>query len=107
MAKVDLYVQNSMWTVGQDWFLHSFFSTIAYRLEPNGWGPTPWQVPPGAKSLADCFLTSSANNLLDTIERVLEFSLEANANVEIHPFGGPDRGARGIRGRRGPAGLAS
>jgi 2,3-bisphosphoglycerate-dependent phosphoglycerate mutase len=38
MAKVDLYVQNKMWTVGQDWFLHSFFSTIAYRLEPNGWG---------------------------------------------------------------------
>jgi hypothetical protein len=35
--------------------------------------PTPWQVPPSAKSLADCFLTSSAGNLLDTIERVLEF----------------------------------
>jgi Immunity protein 70 len=38
MARVDLYVNNSMWTVGEDWFLHSFFSTIAYRLEPNGWG---------------------------------------------------------------------
>jgi hypothetical protein len=35
MARVDLYVKNTMWTVGEDWFLHSFFSTIAHRLEPN------------------------------------------------------------------------
>jgi 2,3-bisphosphoglycerate-dependent phosphoglycerate mutase len=152
MAKVDLYVQNNMWTVGQDWFLHSFFSTIAYRLEPNGWGsrfpalmkelytgqlspervpkaqdelatvrtelskrppdervyayedperPTPWPVPPGAKSLADCFLTSSANNLLDTIGRVLEFSLEANANVEIRPFEQPGKVNVFVTGKEG------
>jgi hypothetical protein len=53
--------------------------------------PTPWQVPPSAKSLADCFLTSSAGNLLDTIERVLEFSLEAKAKVEIRPFEEPGK----------------
>ena len=38
MARVDLYVQNTMWTVGEDDFLHSFFSTVAYQLEKEGWG---------------------------------------------------------------------
>jgi hypothetical protein len=137
MARVDLYVQNTMWTVGEDWFLHSFFSTIAYRLEPDGWGsrfpalmkelyagrlpldrvpeaqreletvlaelgqrppeervfayedperPTPWPVPPGAQSLADCFLTASGDNLLEVIAETLEDALEAGADVEIRPF---------------------
>ena len=36
MAQVDLYVRNSMWTGGEDFWLHSFFSTIAYQLEPDG-----------------------------------------------------------------------
>jgi hypothetical protein len=38
MAQVDLYVGNTMWTGGEDFWLHSFFSTIAYQLEPEGWG---------------------------------------------------------------------
>ncbi len=137
MARVDLYVQNTMWTVGEDWFLHSFFSTIAYRLEPDGWGSrfpalmkelyngrlaldrvpdaqreletvraelaerppeqrvfayedpereTPWPVPPGAESLADCFLTANGDNLLEVIAETLEDALEADADVEIRPF---------------------
>jgi 2,3-bisphosphoglycerate-dependent phosphoglycerate mutase len=137
MARVDLYVQNTMWTVGEDWFLHSFFSTVAYRLEPDGWGsrfpalmkelyngrlpldrvanaqreletmraelaqrppeervfayedperPTPWPVPPGAASLADCFLTAHGDNLLEVIAETLEDALEAEADVEIRPF---------------------
>ena len=137
MARVDLYVQNTMWTVGEDWFFHSFFSTIAYRLEPDGWGsrfpalmkelyngrlpvervpdaqselatvtkelaqrppeervfayedperPTPWPVPPGAGSLADCFLTANADNLLEVIAEALDDALEAGADVEIRPF---------------------
>jgi hypothetical protein len=32
MGHVDLYVRNTMWTVGEDYFLHSFFSTIAYQV---------------------------------------------------------------------------
>jgi hypothetical protein len=36
VARVDLYVQNTMWTVGEDDFLHSFFSTVAYQLEKEG-----------------------------------------------------------------------
>jgi 2,3-bisphosphoglycerate-dependent phosphoglycerate mutase len=137
MARVDLYVRNSMWTVGEDWFLHSFFSTIAYRLEPDGWGsrfpalmkdlyagrlaprrfpeareelaavrvgltgrppeervfayedpgrPTPWDVPPGATSLAGCFLTASGHNLLDVIEESISQASEISADVEIRPF---------------------
>jgi 2,3-bisphosphoglycerate-dependent phosphoglycerate mutase len=137
MARVDLYAKNTMWTVGEDWFLHSFFSTIAYRLEPNGWGsrfpalmkdlytgrlspdrfpkargelatlrselaerppeerifayedpdrPTPWDVPPGASSLADCFLTASAGNLLDVIEQAISEASEISADVEIRGF---------------------
>lgn len=27
-----------MWTVGEDCFLHSFFSTIAHQVEREGWG---------------------------------------------------------------------
>jgi hypothetical protein len=38
VAQVDLYVKNTMWTGGEDSWLHSFFSTIAHRLEPDGWG---------------------------------------------------------------------
>ena len=38
MAHVDFYVKNTMWIGGEDFWLHSFFSTIAYRLEPDGWG---------------------------------------------------------------------
>ena len=137
MARVDLYAKNTMWTVGEDWFLHSFFSTIAYRLEPNGWGsrfpelmkdlytgrlspdrfpkareelatvrselaerppeerifayedpdrPTPWDVPPGASSLADCFLTASDSNLLDVIGQAISEASEISADVEIRPF---------------------
>ena len=36
MAHVDLYVKNTMWIGGEDFWLHSFFSTIAYRLEQPG-----------------------------------------------------------------------
>ena len=38
MAHVDFYVENTMWTGGEDFWLHSFFSTIAYQLERDGWG---------------------------------------------------------------------
>jgi 2,3-bisphosphoglycerate-dependent phosphoglycerate mutase len=137
MARVDLYVNNTMWTIGEDWFLHSFFSTIAYRLEPNGWGsrspalmkqlytgrlpaerlskareelvtmraelaklppeerifayedperPTPWDVPPGATSLAESFLTASGRNLLDVLEEAISEASEISADVEIRPF---------------------
>jgi 2,3-bisphosphoglycerate-dependent phosphoglycerate mutase len=134
MGHVDLYVGNTMLTVGQDYFLHSFFSTIAYQVEREGWGsrfpalmkelyvgrlprervlqareevkqireeldrlapeariyayekpdmPTPWPIPPGAKTLADCFLSSNGKTVLDVLERALDVSDEANAGVEI------------------------
>jgi 2,3-bisphosphoglycerate-dependent phosphoglycerate mutase len=137
VARVDLYVQNTMWTVGEDDFLHSFFSTIAYQLEKQGWGSrfpalvgelyrgrlpaervpearrelntirrelaeqppearvydydepnreTPWPVPPGASSLADCFLTATGKDLLDVLARALDVSEETAAAVEIRPF---------------------
>jgi 2,3-bisphosphoglycerate-dependent phosphoglycerate mutase len=38
VAHVDFYVKNTMWTGGEDFWLHSFFSTIAYQLERDGWG---------------------------------------------------------------------
>ena len=137
MARVDLYVKNLMWTVGEDYFLDSFFSTIAYQLEPDGWGsrfpalmrelyagrlpgegvgdalrelalvrkgfselppharvfeysdpnrPTPWPVPPGARTLADCFVTASGDDMLDVLEEALKAAHEAGADVEIRPF---------------------
>ena len=137
MGHVDLYVRNTMLTVGQDDFLHSLFSTIAYQVEREGWGsrfpalmkelymgrlpkervpqardelqqvrqelsklppearvynydepnqPTPWPVPPGATTLADCFLSSNGKNVLDLLERALDVSEEVGADVEIRPF---------------------
>jgi 2,3-bisphosphoglycerate-dependent phosphoglycerate mutase len=137
VARVDLYVQNAMWTVGEDDFLHSFFSTVAYRLETAGWGnrfpallgelyrgrlsiarlaearreletirqeldalppdarvyayedpsrETPWPVPPGARTVADCFLTSTGSNLLDTLAKALDGAAEAQADLEVRPF---------------------
>jgi 2,3-bisphosphoglycerate-dependent phosphoglycerate mutase len=137
MARVDLYVQSSMWTVGEDDFLHSFFSTVAYQLETAGWGSrfpallgelyrgrlpaarvaearselgtirqelaelppdarvyayegpnreTPWPVPPGASTLADCFLTATGHNLLDTLAKALDAAEEAQADIEIRPL---------------------
>jgi 2,3-bisphosphoglycerate-dependent phosphoglycerate mutase len=134
MAQVDLYVGNTMWTGGEDFWLHSFFSSIAYQLEPDGWGsrfpalmndlyagrlpvdrvlearaelatigtelrrlppearvfayedpnhPTPWAVPPGAESLAECFLTANGLNLLEVLGRSLDVSEEADADLEI------------------------
>ena len=139
MARVDLYVKNSMWTVGDDAFLNSFFSTVAYQLEADGWGsrfpalmkdlyggrlpaeragkpldelplvrpelqqqpptarvfeyedpnkPTPWPVPPGAKTLAGCFLTANGDNLLDVLEEVLDAARDVGADTEIRPFAG-------------------
>jgi 2,3-bisphosphoglycerate-dependent phosphoglycerate mutase len=38
VAHIDFYVKNTMWTGGEDFWLHSFFSTIAYQLERDGWG---------------------------------------------------------------------
>jgi Immunity protein 70 len=140
MGHVDLYVGNTMLTVGQDYFLHSFFSTIAYQLEREGWGlrfpalmkelyvgrlprervlqareevrqireelgrlapeariyayekpdmPTPWPIPPSAKTLADCFLSSNGKNVLDLLERALDLSDEAGADVEIRALDQP------------------
>jgi 2,3-bisphosphoglycerate-dependent phosphoglycerate mutase len=140
MAHVDLYVRNTMLTVGEDYFLHSFFSTIAYQLEREGWGlrfpalmkelyvgrlprervpqareevkqirkelcrlppdariyayekpdmPTPWPVPPGAKTLADCFLSSNGKNVLDLLERALDLSDEVGADLEIRALDEP------------------
>ncbi len=31
-------MRSNAWTVGSQDFLHSFFSTVAHRLEPEGWG---------------------------------------------------------------------
>jgi hypothetical protein len=141
MGHVDLYAGNTMWRIGQDDFLHSFFSTVAYQVEREGWGsrfpalmkelymgrlpkqrvpaaraeleevrarlselapservysydepnlPTPWGVPPGATTLADCFLTSGGKNLLDLLARAFDVSEEADADVEIRPFSTTD-----------------
>jgi hypothetical protein len=35
---VELRTGSVVWTVGSSEFLHAFFSTIAARLEPDGWG---------------------------------------------------------------------
>ena len=35
---VGVNVANILWPVGTASFLESFFSTIAARLEPDGWG---------------------------------------------------------------------
>ena len=35
---VGLRVRSNAWVVGSQDFLHSFFSTVAHRLEPDGWG---------------------------------------------------------------------
>jgi len=35
---VGFRIENSFKVVGSDDFLHSFFSTISFHLEPNGWG---------------------------------------------------------------------
>ncbi len=35
---VGLRVRSNAWMVGSQDFLHSFFSTVAHRLEPEGWG---------------------------------------------------------------------
>ena len=137
LAHIDLYAKNTMWTVGQDYFLHSFFSTIADQLEDEAWGsrfpalmkdlysgrlsasrvsqarrelatiraelaelppdarvyafeeperPTPWPVPPGANTLADAFLTSNGDNLLDSLAEAFDVSEEIGADIEIRPF---------------------
>ena len=151
MARVDLYVQNSMWTIGEDDFLHSFFSTVAYRLEPAGWGfrfpallgelyrgrlsvahvaearselatirqelgehppdarvyayedpnrETPWPVPPGASTLADCFVTATGRTLLDTLANALTGAEEARADLEIRPFPPPSVQTTFVTGER-------
>jgi 2,3-bisphosphoglycerate-dependent phosphoglycerate mutase len=151
VARVDLYVQNSMWTIGEDDFLHSFFSTLAYRLEPAGWGSrfpallgelyrgrlpvaqveearselatirqelgeqppdarvyayedpnreTPWPVPPGASTLADCFVTATGRNLLDTLANALTGAGEARADLEIRPFPPPSVQTTFVTGER-------
>ena len=38
MGHVGLIVRNSMLSFGENYFVHSFFSTIAYRVEREGWG---------------------------------------------------------------------
>jgi hypothetical protein len=96
VAHVDFYVKNTMWTGGEAFWLHSFFSTIAYKLERDGWGSrfpalmnelsnraTPWPVPPGASSLADSFLTASGKDMLDLLARALGVAEEAHGDVEI------------------------
>ncbi len=35
---IGLRVRSNVWVVGSQAFLHSFFSTVAHRLEPEGWG---------------------------------------------------------------------
>jgi hypothetical protein len=151
MGQVDLYVANTMWRIGEDDFLHSFFSTVAYQVEREGWGsrfpalmkelymgrlpkdrvpaahreldevrarlsalppservysydepnlPTPWDVPRGATTLADCFLTSGGKNLLDVLARALDVSAEAEADVEIRPFSTADTYTYFVTGER-------
>lgn len=151
VARVDLYVQNSMWTVGEDHFLHSFFSTVSYQLETAGWGSrfpalvgelyggrlpvarvaearselatirqelrelppdarvyayedpnreTPWPVPPGASTLADCFLTATGRNLLDTLANALAGAEETHADLEIRPSPPPSVHTMFVTGER-------
>jgi 2,3-bisphosphoglycerate-dependent phosphoglycerate mutase len=38
MTRVDLYADCMVWPIGEDSFVRSFFSTVARRLEPQGWG---------------------------------------------------------------------
>lgn len=35
---IHLRVGNRIWEVGAGDFLHAFFSTVSYHLEPGGWG---------------------------------------------------------------------
>lgn len=35
---IHLRVGNRIWEVGKADFLHAFFSTVSYHLEPGGWG---------------------------------------------------------------------
>lgn len=35
---VRLKVKSQLWPIGTSDFLHAFFSTISYNLEPDGWG---------------------------------------------------------------------
>jgi 2,3-bisphosphoglycerate-dependent phosphoglycerate mutase len=151
MGQVNLYVANTMWRIGEDDFLHSFFSTVAYQVEREGWGsrfpalmkelymgrlpkdrvpaarreldevrtrlsalspservysydepnlPTPWDMPPGATTLAGCFLTSGGKNLLDVLARALDVSAEADADVEIRPFSTADTYTYFVTGER-------
>jgi hypothetical protein len=40
---VGFHIGNSFSEIGSGDFLHSFFSTISFHLEPNGWGTRfPW-----------------------------------------------------------------
>ena len=43
-------------------------------------------MPPGAGSLADCFLTANGSDLLDVIEEAISDAAEISADVEIRPF---------------------
>jgi hypothetical protein len=57
-------------------------------------------VPPGAATLADCFLSSSGKNLLDLLARALDVSEEADADVEIRPFSTADTYTYFVTGER-------
>lgn len=42
--------------------------------------------PTRAKSVANCFLSSNGENVLDLLEEALDMSEEAGVDVEIRPF---------------------
>ena len=50
---------------------------------------TPWAVPPGATSLADCFVSSHGRSVLGLLDEALEMSAEVGGEVEVRPLDEP------------------
>lgn len=56
--------------IGDQEFLHAFFSTISYHLEPNGWGS---RFPELMNDLYQCQLSPShAQNVLEDVKVIRE-----------------------------------
>jgi 2,3-bisphosphoglycerate-dependent phosphoglycerate mutase len=89
VARVDFYVQNTMWTVGEDDFLHSFFSTVGYQLEKEGWGsrfPALVRELYGGRLAAE--RVPEARRELETIRRELS---ELPPDARVYDYDDPNR----------------
>ena len=51
--------------------------------------PTPWTVPHGAKTLADCFVSSDGRNVLGLLDEALDTSEQEGGDVEVRPLDEP------------------